>query len=309
MIALMLIPILASAALWLTAPRLAARCTPACASRALVALSLVVALATGLVLCVVAGIGVVQLSWAGRAGHWSADAVADRFPVSGVVTAIAAVLAITLLAAAIAHMTRAVFSLAAAARSCRALGPGTGGLVVVDDDRVAAYAVPALRGRTVVSRRLLRELDADERRAVLAHESAHLRHRHVVYIQLVELAAAANPCLRPSAVAVRRAVESWADDVAATVVGDRVCVARALAKVSLAYRSSGTRTVPRAALGVASTSDVADRVRHLLDPAQRRSARWVVLMAAVALGCAVSAVSVGVYAHGLFEAAEALFVR
>jgi beta-lactamase regulating signal transducer with metallopeptidase domain len=149
----------------------------------------------------------------------------------------------------------------------------------------------------------LRELDVDEGRAVLAHESAHLRHRHFLYIQLAELAAAANPLLHRSAAAVRRAVESWADDDAAAVVGDRVCVARAVAKATLAYRGS---IAPPTALAVGDASDVARRVHYLLDSSRPRSARWVALMVSAALACATSALAVSLYAHGLFEAAESL---
>jgi Zn-dependent protease with chaperone function len=304
MIGLALLPFVASVVLWLAAPALAARCSPKWAARTLVAVSLVVALATGLVLCAIAGLGFVEIPQVGQTGHWSAGAITDRFPVSPVVAVGAGVIAAGLLGAATLHLARALRSLAAAARSCRALGPGVDGLVVVDDDRVAAYAVPALRGRTVVSRGLLRELDADERRAVLAHEDAHLRHRHFVYVQVVELAAAANPFLRPAAAAVRRAVESWADDDAAMLVGDRVCVARAVAKAALARGRSAT---PRAVLGVADRSDLAYRMRNLLEPAQMRTGRWVALLVAIAVVCAVSALTVGVYAHALFETAEYVF--
>lgn len=302
-IALLLVPVVTSVALWLGADALATRCSPKWAARALVVLTMSVALTTGLVLSVVAGLGIVQSGWAGRLGDWSADAIADRFRVPPALTAAAAFAAAVLLAMALTHGVRAVRSLTVAARSCKALGPGVSGLVVVDDDRVAAYAVPALRGRTVVSRRLLRELDADEGRAVLAHERAHLRHRHFLYVQSAELAAAANPLLRRSATAVRRAVESWADDEAATVVGDRVCVARAVAKATLIYRG---QVGPRAALAVGDASDVARRVHHLLDSTRPRSARWVALMIAAAVACAVSALTASLYAHGLFEAAETL---
>jgi Zn-dependent protease with chaperone function len=302
-VALLLVPAVTSVALWLGADALASRCSPKWAARALVVLSMSVALATGSVLCVVAGLGIVQFGWAGRLGDWSADTVADRFPVPAALTVAVAVVAAVLVAMALAHGLRAIRNFTAAARSCKALGPGVSGLVVVDDDRVAAYAVPALRGRTVISRRLLRELDVDEARAVLAHESAHLRHRHFLYVQLAEIAAAANPLLRRSAAAVRRAVESWADDEAATVVGDRVCVARAVAKATLAYRG---RIAPRPALAVGDASDVARRVHHLLDSARPRSGRWVALMIAAAAACAVSASAFSLYAHGLFEAAEAL---
>ena len=61
--------------------------------------------------------------------------------------------------------------LALAARTCRRLGPGAGGLVVVDDPAPDAYALPGLSGRVVVSTAMLRALPAAERRALLAHEA------------------------------------------------------------------------------------------------------------------------------------------
>ncbi len=304
MIGLALAPFVLSVVLWPVAPALAARCAPKWTVWSLTVLTLVAALATGLVLCAIAGLGFAEIPAVGDLGHWSAAALADRARVPAPLAAAAAVVAAILLGAAIVHLLRAVRGLIDAARSCRALGPGVGGLIVVDDDRVAAFAIPALRGRTVVSRALLRTLDADERRAVLSHESAHLRHRHFVYVQLVELAGAANPLLRPAGAAVRRAVESWADDDAAEAVGDRVCVARAVAKATLARRV--TRPAGHA-LGVAATSDLAHRMRYLLDPEQRRTGRCVALMFIIATICAGSALAVGAHAHAMFEIAESAF--
>ena len=73
---------------------------------------------------------------------------------------------------------------------------------------------------------MLRALSADERRVVLAHEAAHLARHHHLYVQLADLAAAANPLLRSTARGVRLAVEREADEVAAAEVGDRRLVAR-----------------------------------------------------------------------------------
>ena len=81
---------------------------------------------------------------------------------------------------------------------------------------------------------MLRLLPADERRALLAHEAAHLRRFHTGYVLLASLAAAANPLLCPVARQVRLAVELWADQIAAHEVGDARMAARALARASLA---------------------------------------------------------------------------
>ena len=100
--------------------------------------------------------------------------------------------------------------------------------------------MPAEAGAIVVSTGMLTLLDAQERRALLAHEAAHLRHHHARYVAVAELAVAANPLLRPLARGVRLAVELWADQVAAQEVGDSRAVARALARASLAASGRGT---------------------------------------------------------------------
>ena len=79
----------------------------------------------------------------------------------------------------------------------------TGALVVLDDDRPEAYALAGLPGRTVVTRAMLQALSGPERRALLAHEQSHVSGYHFVYVSLVQLAAAANPLLRPLVPATR----------------------------------------------------------------------------------------------------------
>ena len=56
--------------------------------------------------------------------------------------------------------------------------PKVPGALVVDHPAAAAYCVPGLRSRIVISAGTLDLLDAAELAAVLAHERAHLRARH-----------------------------------------------------------------------------------------------------------------------------------
>src|SRR5204862_7881841 len=56
--------------------------------------------------------------------------------------------------------------------------PKVPGALVVDHPAAAAYCVPGLRSRIVVSAGALNLLDQAELAAVLAHERAHLRARH-----------------------------------------------------------------------------------------------------------------------------------
>lgn len=303
MIIAALSPFALSAVLWVAAPWVARQGAPRIAARVLVGASLVTALATGLVLCAVAVLAVAELPAAGRYGHWSAARLSSRAPVPDAVGFVVAIVAATLLVASIVFVVRLVRRIVAADRTCRRLGPGSGGLVVLDDDRAGAYAVPGFSGRMVVTSALLRRLDAGERRAVLAHEATHLRHHHYLYVQLAELAAVANPLLRPAARAVRLAVECWADDEAAIEVGDRRVVARALAAAGLAQP---TTPVPGLALSVGET-DLGCRVRRLVGQQRSgvRSAPGV--LAVVALVAAAGALAFAAGAHADFEQAQAAY--
>ena len=82
-------------------------------------------------------------------------------------------------------------------------------------------------GRIVVSTGLLRRPDASERRALLAHERAHLAGGHDVHNTAAHLAAAASPLLGRLAAAVALACERRADETAAAC--RRSTIAEALA--------------------------------------------------------------------------------
>lgn len=102
---------------------------------------------------------------------------------------------------------------------------------VVGDERPLAYATDS--GEIVVSAAMLRSLDAGERRALLAHERSHVRHRHHRYLRVVN-AATWLPVLRGLRRQARFATERWADEDAAREIGDRRVVARAIARAALA---------------------------------------------------------------------------
>ncbi|MEU6352604.1 M56 family metallopeptidase, partial [Streptomyces sp. NPDC047072] len=101
-------------------------------------------------------------------------------------------------------------------------------------------AVGGTRDRAVVTTALLAGLRPAERRALFAHERAHLAARHHRFLLVVRLAACANPFLRPLRTAVSYTTERWADEDAARTIGDRRTVARAIGKAALA--SGGTPT-------------------------------------------------------------------
>lgn len=279
--AAMLLPLLVSGALWLIGARLGRWLPPATAVRLLSLAAVVTALSTGFVLSIAAFLVLARAPAIATLGHWSTAIVSLDDPIPPSAGLLAGATVLVLLFAALRRFALAGRDLATAEAACRRLGPGTNGLVIVDEAEPDAYAVPGLTGRVVVSTAMLKALPADERRVLLAHEAAHLRHHHHIYIQLAELGAAANPLLRPLALAVRDAAERWADEDAADAVGDRSLPARALARAGLAraLASPGRRLAPLATLP-AVDSGVAHRALALLAPRPRRR-RWLAVAVAV----------------------------
>jgi len=252
-------------------PGLGRRLPPAAATRILVAASVLVAGCSVFVLGVVAFTWVGQLPAVAALGEWSAADLRSADPIP---TQVAAGSAIVLLPAAgwwLIVVTRRCRALIAVRRNCRHL-TAAGTLLVVDDRRPDAFTTPQPAGRIVVTTGLPHALIGDERRVLLAHESSHLLHRHAWWLLAADLAAAANPLLRPTARAAARCVERWADEDAATTVGDRRVAARALARIALIARNPDRA----ATLALAATGgDVPQRVRALMaPPAPRRPPAW-----------------------------------
>jgi hypothetical protein len=153
---------------------------------------------------------------------------------------------------------------------------------------------------------MLRALTAAQRRVLLAHEDAHVRRHHQLFIQATELAAAANPVLRPAVDTVRETVERWADEAAARDVGSRALVAHALAQAALA-RADTARPEPdrdAAVLEIGSEHVVA-RARAMLGPAPRSHRMLTVGLVLLAVLPTASALRVGLAAEAHFEQAHA----
>lgn len=145
-------------------------------------------------------------------------------------------------------------------------------ITVIDARRPIAYALPGRPGTIVLSQGLLETLDDDERAAVLTHERCHLDRGHYRFLRLAGAAAAVVPILAPLARHVRFATEREADEAAASAVGDRRIVARAIATAAL-----GPTVVPTAL--AAAAYGVSDRITELIHP-DRRS--WVPAAAVIA---------------------------
>ncbi|MGW7359001.1 M56 family metallopeptidase [Streptomyces sp. NPDC054802] len=139
-------------------------------------------------------------------------------------------------------------------------------VAVLPDQTPYAYALPGRRqdrGRVVVTTGMLAGLSPSERRALFAHERAHLAGRHDRFLLTVQLAARANPFLRPLRSAVTYTAERWADEEAAAAVGSRRVVARAIGKAGLVTRGAPVATLA----GFAGAGPVPRRVAALLGPA------------------------------------------
>ena len=154
---------------------------------------------------------------------------------------------------------------------------GDAELAVVDLPAPVAVALPGRPGRIVVSQSMLRALDARERRALLAHERAHLRLRHNLYMAVADIGAAVNPMLIPVRTRTRYFMERWADEEAARDLGERRTVACALARAALAVAG---QSPPAPAF---ATTGVPARVEALLQAAPVNG-QWRLLWPA-ALGC------------------------
>ncbi|GHF55519.1 M56 family metallopeptidase [Streptomyces griseosporeus] len=267
---------------------------PRTATRLLTGVSGVMALCSTVCLGLVMVVGTAQLPGNPLPDGWSDREVREAVPYDEVVgkAAIPALVAVVVLCARVlwrhGKVRRQVH---------RALAglPGASEVAVLPDDTPYAFAAPGGErgGRVVVTTGLLGRLASGERRALFAHERAHLAARHHRFVLVAQLAAAANPFLLPLRTAVSYTTERWADEEAARAVGDRRTVARAIGRAALAAHAVPWPTPA----GLAAPGPVPRRVAALLGPAPavrgRPSLFTAVGLAAwtAAAGTAVSAMS------------------
>jgi Peptidase family M48 len=302
---------------FLVGGRLGRRLPPAAVVRLGTALALTIAVMTGLVLGVAAVVSLRTLEAAGRRrGHLARGLPTSTSEVAG---GLAALVVFILLASAAHCFWRSTRSLLQASVDSRRLGPVRSGLIVVDDAVPTAFAVAGAPGHVVVSTAMLHALDAAERKVLLAHEAAHLRHHHHLYTQLAQVAAAANPLLRPLVRMIACNTERWADEVAAVEVGSRNLVARGLARAALARHahantdstsgaesSAGTLVQTGRVDGALGAVDgqLADRIRLLLAPAPQKASVVSAAFIAVALACGVTGMTAALQGHQQIERLE-----
>lgn len=150
-------------------------------------------------------------------------------------------------------------------------------------------------GWVVVSRGLLDALAPRERQVVVAHERAHLHHKHHRYLLAGELAVAVVPTLRPLVAEFRSATERSADESAVVALGgDRQLVALTVARAAI------TRSAYDGLVGAFGGASIPDRVNALVGPPDRVAS--TVFALSVGATTAVLAVAAGsLEAHHLVE--------
>jgi len=162
---------------------------------------------------------------------------------------------------------------------------------VLDHPVPVVYCIPSRTRPIVVSSGALDQLERTELQAVLAHERAHLRHRHHVFLAVVDALAAALawlPTFRDARHHLPLLLEMTADETAARRWG-RETVAMALRKLAILPSPAGGL-----AAGGSTTSQLGQRLARLetspiADDAQMQRLTWVTAMTSVAVPLLISA--------------------
>lgn len=255
------LPLVLPLSAWPVARLAETRLHPRTATRLLTAVAVVMAGCSTLCLTLLMVVGTAQLPGNPLPDGWSDPEVRAALP-HDEVAGRAAVPALAVVAVACARTLWRHRRVTRGARRALAGVPGPT-VAVLPDSTPYAYALPGRRGRIVVTTALLAGLAPAERRALFAHERAHLTARHHRHLLAAQLAARANPFLRPLRTAVAYTAERWADEEAARAVGDRRTVARAIGKAALLSPGSPVPTLA----ALAATGPVPRRVAALLAPA------------------------------------------
>jgi Zn-dependent protease with chaperone function len=242
-----------------------------------------------------------QLPPLAHEGRWSGAVLRHRELAEPGVGALASAAVCAMAVSLVLTATRQFRALREAQRASR---PATSAqeLVVLPDGPPDAVAVPGRQGRVVIGAPLFDAMTAWERRALVAHERAHLEHGHHWHRAAVFVAAAANPLLLPLRAEIVQATERWADEDAATAVGDRRRLAETLARVALISRRPVGANPPAAAAHA-----VPYRVAALLArPAPARPLLTAAILAAP-VAAALTAAIVWKNTEQLFDIAVRLY--
>ncbi len=197
-------------------------------------------------------------------GSWTATILAVRLTCLAAGLALLSLLCWVLLAALTAALQARRRQLALLTLLAHG-DPKVPGALVVDYPSAAAYCLPGLRSRIVVSVGTLELLGRRELAAVLAHERAHLRERHdLVLLPFTALRRAfpRSATCTGAYLSVALLVEMLADDRAL-----RGRPARELVSALVRFGTAGTCPAPAGTLA-AGEGEVAARVTRLLKPVQ-----------------------------------------
>jgi hypothetical protein len=172
-------------------------------------------------------------------------------------------------------------------RSCGGLAD----VCVLDHPVPIVYCVPSRRRPIVVTSGALERLEGTQLQAVLAHERAHLRHRHHLLLAVVDALAAALfwlPTFRAARDSLPILLEMAADDIAARSWG-RQAVAAALRKLAISPSPLGGL-----AAGGSDASQLDQRISRLqtpviLDEARLQRLTWATAMTSVIVPILISA--------------------
>ncbi|GGZ24195.1 M56 family metallopeptidase [Streptomyces nitrosporeus] len=294
------LPLVLPLSAWPVARLAAHHLHPRTATRLLSVVAAVLALCSTLCLALLVVVGTAQLPGNPLPDGWSDPEVREALPYDEV----AGSAAIPLLGAVVASCGWTAWR---HRRVRRGAGRALAGLrrtpvAVLPDDVPYAYALPGGPGRVVVSTALLDCLEPAERRALFAHERSHLAGSHHRFLLTAQLAARANPFLRPLRTAVAYTAERWADEDAAAAVGSRRVVARAIGKAALVSRGAPAVTFAH----FAAPGPVPRRVAALLGPAPAARA-WPPAFTAAGLAMWGAAAGTTVSALSSANAAVTLF--
>lgn len=262
------------------------RTSPPLATRVMLSMSAIVATAMFATLVMLALPLVGQSDLLADRANWS-EAVFARGSTSGRVLSVFAAFAVAIVGLRVLLEWRSQSrAKTAACRFRDDVGAAHGATVVAAAESPDALALSS--GVIVVTRGLIRALDGDERRAVLAHEHAHLNHRHHRYVQAAALLAAVNPLLRQLPDAIAFLTERWADEDAA-IATSRDTTARALERV--AHLTSSRHQPSTAALCAASVAVEQRIVALRSEPPRKRWAQLVSPLVLVALIVALALIT------------------
>lgn len=246
-------------------------------------------------------VGTAQLPGNPLPDSWSDPEVREAVPYDEVAGK-ASIGVLALVVAACALTVRRHHGFRARAHRTLAALPDASEVAVLTDEVPYAYALPGSPGRILVSTGMLSGLNEAERRALIAHERAHLAGKHHRLLLTVQLAGCANPLLRPLRSAVGYGTERWADEEAARVTGDRRTTARAVGKAALISQRAA---VPGLA-AFAEAGPVPRRVAALLRPVPPAGG-WPSALTTAGIAAIVAAAGTAASTLSALNAAIALF--